>query len=79
MKIALYSTGRDKIRWIFSPVCLIVALVLIGGCAGSGNYGRLQRSREVDQIFRDYRVLPDHKYYYTQTRQNYRKYFIKRR
>jgi hypothetical protein len=42
-----------------------VALVLIGGCAGSGNYGRLQRSREVDQIFRDYRVLPDHKYYYT--------------
>lgn len=43
-------------------VCLILFAVCVG-CSES--YGRLQRNREVDQIFKTYQVLPDHKYYYT--------------
>ena len=43
-------------------LCLISFAAL---CGCSENYGRLQRSREVDQIFKTYRVLPDHQYYYT--------------
>jgi hypothetical protein len=65
MNATFYSTGKDIIPRISSPAVLIVLLAVIAGCASSGNYGRLQRSRDVDQIFRTYRVLPDHKYYFT--------------
>ena len=46
----------------FGVLCLISASALFG-CAE--NYGKLQRSPQVDQIFKTYRVLPDHQYYYT--------------
>lgn len=42
--------------------CLLIFLVT-AGC--SGNYGRLQRDRDADQIFKTYQVLPEHRYYYT--------------
>jgi len=38
-------------------------IFVLAGCAG--NYGYLQRSEEVYNVFKTYRVLPDHKYYYT--------------
>jgi hypothetical protein len=42
---------------------LFIAITIAsGGCAQ--NYGRLQRSAEVDKIFITYEVLPDHTYYY---------------
>jgi len=46
------------------PVVILSMTVMkiIGGCAE--NYGRLQRSEEVDKIFKDYQVLSDHNYYY---------------
>jgi hypothetical protein len=65
MNTAFYSTGKDITPRVSSPAVLIVLLAFVVGCAGSGNYGRLQRSRDVDQIFRTYRVLPDHLYYFT--------------
>ena len=53
----------NLIRTIFlSVLCLLSASALFG-C--SENYGRLQRSREADQIFTSYQVLPDHQYYFT--------------
>jgi hypothetical protein len=45
-----------------TTACLFIFLVT-AGC--SGNYGRLQRDRSADQVFKTYRVLPDHRYYYT--------------
>jgi hypothetical protein len=44
-------------------ILFITVAIAFGGCAE--NYGRLQRSEEVDTIFKNYRVLPDYKYYYT--------------
>jgi len=35
----------------------------ISGCAGAGNYGSLQRDRELGQLFSAYQVLPDYRYY----------------
>ncbi len=43
-------------------LCLIIFSATVG-C--SGKYGRLQRNRDVDQVFKTYRVLPGHRYYYT--------------
>ena len=43
-------------------VILIVAAVVVG-CAGE--YGRLERSHEANEIFKSYHVLPDYKYYYS--------------
>ena len=37
-------------------------LFVLAGC--TENYGRLQRSEGIDKIFKTYRVLPDHNYYY---------------
>ena len=41
---------------------LIVSLIL-SGCASRGNFGHLQRDREIDKTFYAYEVLPDHRYY----------------
>jgi hypothetical protein len=40
----------------------IVSLFLLAGCAG-GNYGKLDRDRDLDNMFLNYDVLPDHNYY----------------
>lgn len=40
------------------------ALFLMMGCAG-GNYGKLDRDRDLDNMFLNYEVLPDHRYYTT--------------
>ena len=42
----------------------IFALFLLVGCAG-GNYGTLDRDRDLDNMFLNYEVLPDHRYYTT--------------
>jgi hypothetical protein len=48
-----------------SLVLLVTAvLLLLTGCAG-GNYGKLARDRDLDNMFLNYEVLPDHNYYIT--------------
>jgi hypothetical protein len=64
MNTALISTAKKKIIIkILLLTILFLSLILLAGCAE--NYGHLQRSKEVDKIFKTYRVLPDHKYFYT--------------
>jgi hypothetical protein len=48
----------------FTPawgLVLFVFIFALSACAG--NYGRVQKSSKVDQIFKTYRVLNDHRYY----------------
>jgi hypothetical protein len=40
----------------------LIFILILSGCAG-GNYGTLQRDRELDRMFLTYQVLPDHNYY----------------
>ncbi len=46
-----------------------VALFLVFGCA-SGNYGRVEISREVARQFEAYHVFKDHRYYYLNQENN---------
>ena len=41
----------------------ILTLFLLIGCAAGGNYGKLDRNRDLDNMFLNYEVLPDHRYY----------------
>jgi hypothetical protein len=59
----LIVADRKNICITIPVVILFISVTfVIGGCAE--NYGRLQRSSEVDKIFKSYQVLPDHNYYY---------------
>jgi hypothetical protein len=49
-------------RWIIAGALLVLLMTAISGC--SAKYGRLNRSPEITQAFKDYQVLPDHRYYY---------------
>lgn len=55
----------EGICW-FRTVTLVVLVLMslvLAGCAASGNYGSLRRSRDIDNVFMAYEVLPDHRYY----------------
>ena len=54
-----------KDYWKLKPqrVLIIVTLLAIVGCAG--NDGRLVRNQEINEVFKTYRILPDHRYYFT--------------
>ena len=61
---------REKIYNIFSNwhrlstlLVAIFTLFLITGCATGGNYGTLDRDRDLDNMYLNYEVLPDHRYY----------------
>lgn len=53
-----------KNRYIFISIFIVVMPALLSGC-GSPNYGRLQSSHEVTQVFQNNQVLSDHLYYYS--------------
>jgi len=40
-----------------------MVLLIPLGCAG--NYGRLMRNQEINEVFNTYRVLPDYRYYFS--------------
>jgi hypothetical protein len=64
MNTSILIKGKNRLRIkISAPIIFLASLIILVGCAE--NYGRLQRNEEVDIIFKTYRVLPDHKYYYT--------------
>ncbi len=44
---------------------LLVAVVFMASCAGSGNYGRLFPSDNVKKSFETYQLPPNHTYYYS--------------
>jgi hypothetical protein len=56
-----YVAFRRMIRLLTLLGTLFVLSILVG-CAG-GNYGRLDRDRDLDSKFLNYEVLPDHWYY----------------
>ena len=50
----------------FMPVALTFAvLIIISGCAGSGNQGTMKRDQGLNQQFLSYQVLPDYTYYFS--------------
>jgi len=49
---------------LLTLLALFFTLVLLAGCAG-GNYGKLDRDRDLDNMYLNYEVLPDHRYYVT--------------
>lgn len=58
-----YNASRGKNR-LLVLLGVSIAFFLLVGCAG-GNYGRLERDRNLDNMFLNYEVLPDHRYYTT--------------
>ena len=58
-----YNSYSNRYRF-FTLLAAILALFLLIGCAG-GNYGKLDRDRDLDNMFLNYEVLPDHLYYST--------------
>jgi hypothetical protein len=61
-KTSFIFINRDR---LFLSLAIILALILLAGCATGGNYGKLERNRDLDNMFLRYEVLPDHRYYST--------------
>jgi len=59
-KISLKYFMFYKTRYLFA---LWGILLLTTGC--TANYGRMERSQEINAAFESYQVLPDYNYYYT--------------
>ena len=53
---------QKALRWRGVIVALLFSLA---ACAGAGTYGKLVNDDEVDQLFKNLTVLPDHNYYYS--------------
>ncbi|KPK26644.1 MAG: hypothetical protein AMJ61_08305 [Desulfobacterales bacterium SG8_35_2] len=57
--------NHDAFSWMNRLSILLAAFLaffLIAGCAG-GNYGKIDGDRDLDNMFHNYEVLPDHRYY----------------
>ena len=61
MLARIYDAFRRMNR-LLTLLGAFFSLFLLVGCAG-GNYGRLDRDRDLDSMFLNYEVLPDHRYY----------------
>ena len=62
----LYKKNNSFRIWnkFVTLLAATIALFLLFGCAG-GSYGKLDRDRDLDNMFLNYEVLPDHRYYTT--------------
>jgi hypothetical protein len=63
IKKKLIFTGL-KGWFLFLNIILVLMMTVLSGC-GSPNYGRLQSSHEVTQIFKNNQILVDHQYYFS--------------
>ena len=61
------KTHKKSHKWdnVLAMLAVIISLFLVIGCATGGNYGKLERNRDLDNMFLKYEVLPDHRYYTT--------------
>ena len=61
------KTHNTTCNWneLFTLVITISTLFLLVGCATGGNFGKTERNRDLDNMFLNYQVLPDHRYYTT--------------
>ena len=50
--------------FLFLNIPLVLMIAVLSGC-GSPNYGRLQSSHEVTQMFKNNQILSDHQYYFS--------------
>ncbi len=57
----LWVTGSTRSFLLF----LLVAVVFIASCAGTGNYGKLIPNDNVKKSFETYQLPPNHTYYYS--------------
>ena len=56
--------ARAKGWFLFLNIILVLMIAVLSGC-GSPNYGRLQSSHEVTQMFKNNQILSDHQYYFS--------------
>ena len=56
--------ARAKGWFLFLNIVLALMMTALSGC-GSPNYGRLQSSHEVTQMFKNNQILSDHQYYFS--------------
>ena len=58
---------QQNSAWYNLIVCLSLTavLVILGGCAATGDRGSLQRDRDLNNRILAYEVLPDHNYYFS--------------
>lgn len=61
MKMKTYDSF-NMMKRLVTLLAVFIALFLLVGCAG-GNYGKIARDRDLDNMFLSYEVLPDHRYY----------------
>jgi len=60
-----YLMIAGKKNWrLFLSILAALMMAVLSGC-GSSNYGRLQSSHEVTQVFRNNQILSDHQYFYS--------------
>jgi hypothetical protein len=61
MKIKTFGTF-SRMKSLLILLAPFFALFLLAGCA-AGNYGKIARDRDLDNMYHNYEVLPDHRYY----------------
>jgi len=55
----------DNRNRLCTLLTVIISLFVLVGCATGGNFGKTERNRDLDNMFLNYEVLPDHRYYTT--------------
>ena len=58
------NAQRAKGWFLFLNIILVLMIAVLSGCS-SPNYGRLQSSHEVTQMFNNNQILSDHQYYFS--------------
>ena len=58
------AAGKNR-RWLLALIGLGLVALLCACASGTTNYGKLQSSANITQLFDNAQVLPDHTYYYS--------------
>ena len=65
MMIRKMNKSFDNRNRLCTLLTVIISLFVLAGCATGGNFGKTERNRDLDNMFLNYEVLPDHRYYTT--------------